>query len=110
MRAGLLLLLLVGGCFRSEPLRCRVDQDCAPFGVCDPLTRTCALPGPDASVGDLAVPSASGALCAHIALERDVGAVVRTAVWIEDPMLRYRRPIEPIRRRSKHVLPLPAAG
>src|SRR5438552_908063 len=63
MRAGLLLLLLVGGCFRSEPLRCRVDQDCAPFGVCDPLTRTCALPGPDASVGDLAEPAvADGAV------------------------------------------------
>src|SRR5918994_6676661 len=42
--------------------------------------------------------------------ERDLGAVVGTAIWIEDPMLRHRRPIQPIGRRSEHVLQRPAAG
>jgi hypothetical protein len=52
------------------------------------------------SVGDRAFRSASGALCADIVLERDLGAVVGTAVGIEDPMLRHGRPIQPMRRRS----------
>ena len=57
-------------------------------------------------------PSTGGALCAQIALdlERDLGAVVGTPAWIEGPMLRHRGAIEPIRRRSQHVLQRPAAG
>ena len=61
-------------------------------------------------VGDSALPSAGGALLRSPGLERDVGAVVGTAFGIEDPMLRHRRPIEPIWRRSFVRPPMPSGG
>src|SRR4051794_39015184 len=41
-------------------------------------------------------------------LERDLGTVVRAAVWVEDPVLRRRGSIEPIGRCGDYVLHRPA--
>ena len=78
--------------------------------VTAPVGRCPRRPPPTWRRGTTAVRGRPHDLGARTGLQRDLRPVVGAAVRVEDPMLRHRRPVEPIGRRSEHVVQRPPAG